>query len=75
MMVCIKTRRKRGKAFYADDGNSGDFGHAGGVECEYIDTDNLSDADYAEFCWIDRKQGRDEAKAFLRRRFRRGGGQ
>lgn len=67
MMVCVKTRIKSGGAFYADDGNgnSGDFGYAGGVTYEYIDTDTLSDADYAEFRRLE-KEDEKAAAEFLR---------
>lgn len=67
MMVCVKTRRKSGGAFYVNDGNgnSGDFGYAGGVTYEYIDTDTLSDADYAEFRRLE-KEDEEAVAAFLR---------
>lgn len=66
-MVCVKTRTKGGGALYADDGNgnSGDFGYAGGVTYEYIDTDTLSDADYAEFRRLE-KEDEEAAVEFLR---------
>ena len=72
MMVCVRKFVKSGGAFYVNDikGNSGDFGYAGGVTYEYIDTDTLSDADYAEFRRLE-KEDEEAAEEFLRSLYRR----